>query len=262
MSSAIYEGLVTHARLRPRRHRLAYRIFQMLVDLDELPGLVRRLRLFGYNRPGLFSFHDRDHGPGEDAPLRPYVEARLREAGVEIDGGPIRLLCMPRVLGQAFNPLSLYFCHHSSGALAAILYEVNNTFGQRHSYLIPVDPRQRRHVRQSCDKAFYVSPLMDMDLRYAFDIRPPAGDLLVGVTTSDAEGAVLLASFAARRTELTDRAILYAFLRHPLLAAKVLGAIHFEALRIWLKGIRLRPRPPAPDEPVTVVEPLRLERAA
>jgi DUF1365 family protein len=117
-------------------------------------------------------------------------------------------------------------------------------------------------VRQSCDKAFYVSPFMDMDLRYAFDIRPPAGDLLVGVTTSDAQGPVLLASFAARRVELTDQAIASAFLRHPLLAAKVIGAIHLEALKIWLKGIRLRPRPPAPDRRVTIVEPKRLRKVA
>ena len=252
-ASALYEGLVTHARLKPRRHRLAYRIFQMLVDLDELPALDRSLRRFGHNRPALISFHDRDHGPGDGAPLRPYVEAELARAGIDLEGGPIRLLCMPRVLGQAFNPLSLYFCHARSGALAAILYEVNNTFGQRHSYLIPVEPGQRAHVRQSCAKAFYVSPLMDMDLAYAFDIRPPGGDLLVGVTTSDAEGPVLVASFAARRTALTDRAIGSAVLRHPLLAAKVLAGIHWEALKLLLKGVRVRPRPPAPAEAVTLV---------
>jgi DUF1365 family protein len=261
-ASALYEGLVTHARLRPRRHRLAYRIFQMLIDLDELPGLDAGLRRFGYNRRRLISFHDRDHGPGDGAPLRPYVEAELARAGIDIGGGPIRLLCMPRVLGQAFNPLSLYFCHRRSGELAAILYEVNNTFGQRHSYLIPVGADQQQHVRQGCAKLFFVSPFMDMDLAYGFDIRPPAAQLRVGVTTSDSQGVMLQASFAACRTELSDAAILSAFLRHPLLAAKVLGAIHFEALKIWLKGVRLRPRPAAPAEAVTVVGAPRVSRAA
>ena len=252
-ASALYEGLVTHARLRPKRHRLAYRIFQMLIDLDELPRLDRGLKLFGYNRPGLLSFRDRDHGPGDGAPLRPYVEAVLARAGIALGGGAIRLLCMPRVLGQAFNPISLYFCHRRSGELAAILYEVNNTFGQRHSYLIPVEPGQQRHIRQACAKAFHVSPFMDMDLSYAFDIRPPGGDLLAGVTTSDAKGPMLLASFAARRQALSDSAILSAVLRHPLLALKVVGGIHWEALKIWLKGTKLRPSPPAPTQAVTIV---------
>ena len=260
--SALYEGLVTHARLRPKPHRLAYRIFQMLVDLDELPALDRGLKLFGYNRPGLLSFHDRDHGPGDGAPLRPYVEAVLARTGIALGGGAIQLLCMPRVLGQAFNPISLYFCHRRSGELAAILYEVNNTFGQRHSYLIPVEPGQQGRVRQGCEKAFHVSPFMDMDLSYAFDIRPPGGDLLVGVTTSDAEGPMLLASFAARRQALSDSAILGAVVRCPLLALKVVGGIHLEALKIWLKGIKLRPSPPAPAEPVTLVRPQGLRDAA
>ena len=254
-ASALYEGVVAHQRLRPRPHRLTYRIFQMLLDLDELPRLGAGFLLFSHNRPGLLSFHDKDHGDGTGGPLRAYVEGRLAQAGVELQGGPIRLLCMPRVLGQAFNPLSLYFCHRRDGALAAILYEVNNTFGQRHSYLIPADATPGPMVRQACDKLFHVSPFMDMDMRYAFEIRPPAEALFVGVTTSDAQGPMLLASFAARRAALSDRAILRAFLGHPLLAAKVLGAIHWEALKLWLKGVRLRPKPPAPAQAVTVVAP-------
>jgi DUF1365 family protein len=252
-ASGLYEGVVSHARLWPRQHRLAYRIFQMLIDLDELPRLDRSLRLFGHNRPGLLSFHDKDHGPGDGRPLRPWIEAELARAGIGLDGGAIRLLSMPRVLGQAFNPISLWFCHRRSGELAAILYEVNNTFGERHSYLIPVADGQRSRVRQACDKVFHVSPFMDMQLRYSFLIRPPGGDVLVGVTTSDAEGPVLLASFAGKRQAISDRAILGAFLRHPLLAAKVLVAIHWEALKLWLKGLRLRPGAPAPEDAVTIV---------
>ena len=148
-ASGLYRGRVVHQRLRPRRHRLGYRIFQMLLDLDELAALDAGLRLFGYNRPALVGFHDRDHGPGDGRPLRPYVEAELAKAGIDLGGGPIRLLCMPRVLGQVFNPLSLYFCCDRSGVLAAILYEVNNTFGERHSYLIPVGPAPGDLVRQT-----------------------------------------------------------------------------------------------------------------
>jgi hypothetical protein len=261
-ASGLYQGLVIHQRLRPRRHRLRYRIFQMLLDLDELDALDAGLRLFGHNRPALVGFHDRDHGPGDGRPLRAYVEGQLARAGIDLEGGPIRLLCMPRVLGQAFNPLSLYFCHHRSGALQAILYEVNNTFGQRHSYLIPVEDGADGLVRQACDKAFYVSPLQDMAMTYAFAVRPPTDALFVAVDSSDGAGPMLHAAFCARRAELSDAAILKAFLGAPLLMLKVLAGIHWEALRIWLKGGRFHARPALLDEAVTVVGPSRLRRAA
>jgi hypothetical protein len=252
-ASGLYQGLVVHQRLRPRRHRLRYRIFQLLLDLDELDALDRRLRLFGYNRSALVSFHDRDHGPGDGRPLRPYIERELARAGLDFSGGRIQVLCMPRVLGQVFNPLTLYFCWRRGGRLEAILYEVNNTFGQRHSYLIPVDGPAGEVVRQSCDKAFYVSPLQDMAMRYDFTVRPPGPELFVAVDSSDDAGPMLHAAFSARRSELTDGAILEAFLGAPLLMLKVMAAIHWEALRTWLKGARFRPRPSAPAEPVTVV---------
>jgi DUF1365 family protein len=261
LASGLYQGLVVHQRLRPRRHRLRYRIFQMLLDLDELPALDRSLRLFGHNRAALVSFHDRDHGPGDERPLRSYVEAQLGKAGIDLGGGQIRLLCMPRVLGQAFNPLSVYFCCRRSGDLAAILYEVRNTFGERHSYLIPVEA-PGDVVRQACDKSFYVSPLQEMAMRYEFTVRPPTEDLFVGIVSSDAEGPMLHAAFSGRRSELTDATILRAFLGAPLLMLKVLAGIHWEALRTWLKGARFHARPPVPVEPVTVVCPHGLRRAA
>ena len=250
--SGLYQGEVTHRRLRPRRHRLRYRLFQLLLDLDELPKLGARLKLFGHNRQALFSFRDRDHGPGDGRPLKPYVEAALQAAGLP-HGGPVQVLCMPRVLGQVFNPLTLYFCHGPDGALSAVLYEVNNTFGERHAYLVPAPAAAEPTVRQACRKAFYVSPFQAMDMAYAFTLRPPGEDVFVAVRSSDAAGPMLLATFHGERRELTDRSILAAFLRHPLLAAKVLAGIHVEALRIWLKGARFHARPPRPDPPLTVV---------
>ena len=261
-ASGLYDGRVMHERLRPRRHRLSYRIFQMLLDLDELPALGRSLRLFAHNGPGLLSFHDRDHGDGSGRPLRAWVEGELAVAGIDLNGGPIRLLCMPRVLGWAFNPLSLYFCHRPDGALAVVLYQVNNTFGQRHSYLIPVESAAGPTVRQGCEKLFYVSPFMDMRMSYAFDIRPPGEDVFVGVRTSDQAGPMLLATFTGQRQALSDGAILATVLGHPLLALKVVGGIHWEALKLWLKGVKLRPRPPAPAEAVTVVSRPAMRKAA
>lgn len=250
--SALYTGAVVHARLRPVRHRLRYRMLNMLLDLDELATLDGRLRLFGHNRRALFSFHDADHGDGSATPLREQVEALLRQAGLDPTGGRIRLLCMPRVLGMVFNPLTVYFCDAADGALQAMLYEVNNTFGQRHSYLIPVDGQVAGTLRQRCDKRFYVSPFMAMDLTYAFRVTMPGENLTLGIDAADAKGPMLFAAFSGRRQPLTDARLLAAFVSHPLLAARVLGGIHWEALKLWWKGMRLRPRPAPPTDAVTI----------
>lgn len=248
----LFPGLVLHARTRPRAHTLRYRIFMLLADLDEGPKLARGLRLFGFDGPGLFSFQSRDHGDGSTRPLKAQVEAHLQAAGLET-GGPVRLLCMPRVLGGVFNPLSVYFCHRADGALSAILYEVNNTFGDRHSYLIPApDAAPGEVVRQAIDKGFYVSPFMDMDLTYAFTIRPPGEKVAVSIDVADGQGPLLSASFTGKGQPLTDRALLLAWLAHPWMTLGVMGAIHWEALKIWLKGERLRGRPAPPLRPVTV----------
>jgi DUF1365 family protein len=254
-ASGLYRGLVTHARLKPRRHVLRYRIFMLLLDLDELEALDRRLKLFSVDRWNLLSFAPRRHGDGSATPLKAQVEAKLSEAGIS-HGGPIRMLAMPRILGHGFNPLTVYFCHREDGALSAMLYEVNNTFGERHSYLIPAEDAPV--VRQACDKGFYVSPFMDMDLRYDFRVRPPGEAVQVVVDTSDAEGPVLAAAFAGRREELSDRALLRAWRDHPWMTVGVLAAIHWEALKIWLKGEKIRRRSAAPAWPVTVVTPAKL----
>lgn len=252
--SALYPGVVSHARTRPRPHTLRYRIFMLLLDLDELPLLDRTLRRFSTRRFALTGFREADHLAGSGVPLKAQVEAHLAAAGIA-HGGPIRLLCMPRVLGLGFNPLSVYFCHRPDGVLSAVLYEVNNTFGDRHGYLIPVDDPGR--IRQSIDKGFYVSPFMDMDLAYGFRIGAPAETVSVAVDVSDAQGLILSAAFTGERRPLSDDALGRAWLHHPWMTLGVLSAIHWEALKIWLKGERLRPRPKAPDHPVTVARPSR-----
>ena len=253
--SALYSGRVMHQRLRPMRHRLQYGVFSLLLDLDELPALAKRLRFFSLDRFNLFGLYERDYGAGETG-LRAHVERQLRAAGLPATGA-IRLLTMPRILGYAFNPLSVYFCHAPGGALRAILYEVNNTFGERHSYLIEVDAAATGAdglVRQRCDKKMYVSPFLTLDMHYQFTIRPPQNDapLSIGVDAHDNEGPVLIARFDAQPRALTDGALVRAFFGHPLLTLKVVGAIHWEALRLWLKGARLQARPTAPADNVTI----------
>ncbi len=254
-ASGLYAGVTSHTRFRPRTHSLRYRLFMMLLDLDDGPALGKGLRLFGYNRAGLISFHDRDHLAGDGRPLRAQIEGELARAGLDLQGGPIRVLCMPRVLGFVFNPISVYFCHYPDEGLGAILYEVNNTFGQRHAYLIPVgaEDAQAKKVVQSCNKRFHVSPFMDMDMRYHFKVGRPGPLARLIVDAHDAEGLKLAASFVGRRQALTDGAILRMVLTHPLLALAVLAGIHWEAVKLILKGLRLRPSPPAPAQPVTWV---------
>jgi uncharacterized protein len=244
-ASALYEGPVVHARVRPKRHRLRYDVFSMLIDLEELPEMGRRFRVFGYNRWAPLAFYNRDHGPLTDTPLRPWVEARLAEAGAEIDDGPIRLLCYPRVMGYVFNPLSVFFCYAPSGELRAILYEVCNTFHERHTYVIPVAERERGGVRQRCDKALYVSPFVTMDSRYRFNIVPPSDTVSLAIRQEDDDGLLLAASFQGRRTPLTARALRGILVRFPLLTMKIMVGIHWEALRLWLKGVPMFTHRPA-----------------
>ena len=253
LRSTLYAGVVTHRRLRPRPHRLRYRVFWMLLDLDEIEQLPRSLRLFSHNRFNAVSFFETDHGDGSDRPLRAQVEEHLKSAGIKPDGGAIRLFCMPRVFGYGFNPLSVYFCYQRDGSLAAILYEVHNTFRERHAYLIPVDRAAGAVIDQHCRKGFYVSPFMDMDMSYTFRVAVPDQSVMVAIRAADHEGLLLAAALTGERVALTDAALLRALATHPLLTLKVIGAIHWHALRLLLKGLKLRPRPHPPAAPVTVV---------
>jgi hypothetical protein len=252
--SAIYHGQVVHTRWRPVRHRLKHRMMWLLLDLDELALLSRRLRMFSLNRFNLVDFRERDHGDGSTVPLRAQIEQSLRRAGIEPEGGAIRALCMPRVLGTVFNPLSVFFCHRADGGLHAMLYEVNNTFGDRHTYVIPV-PEADSHrpvQRQSCAKQLHVSPFMDMAMSYRFRIALPKEHAVVAIEGHDANGPLLAAAYAGQRHDLTDTNLLRAFVTRPLLGVQVLGAIHWEALKLWRKGMRLRPRPLPPADAISV----------
>jgi DUF1365 family protein len=232
-----------HRRLRPRVHRFRYRVFSLLLDLDELPKLSR-LRLFAWNRPGLFSFHDRDHGDGR--PLRLWLDAVLAQAGIAANG-PRRVLCYPRILGYVFNPLSVWFCHDRDGTLKAIIYEVHNTYGERHSYVMPCDGDDV--MRHACDKDFYVSPFLSQDCRYHFRTLPPRDRVAVAIHEHEDGAPILSASFAGKRRTLSDGALLAMLLRYPLMTLKVVVAIHYEAVRLMLKGIRRHPHQPIGIKP-------------
>lgn len=240
-ASQIYEGSVMHRRLRPREHHFRYDVFWLLLDLDEIETLTTKLRWFSYNRFNLFSFYDRDHGDGSATPLREQIRLKLQARGIEAD--KIFLFCMPRTLGHAFNPLSIFFCYGVDGKLVATVHEVHNTFGERHSYLFPVTECGRT-LRQSCRKDFYVSPFLDMGLLYDFRISTPDEKIAVAITAGNGEGPMLCAALAGERRALSDQALWRTFLRIPFVTLKVIGAIHWQALKLWGKKIGIRPRPP------------------
>lgn len=234
--SALYTGHVAHNR--PGKHRLRYRVFMLAVDLDELPALDRRLKLFTHNRAGLLALFDRDHAARRNAALKPQIETRLREGGIAWDGGQIMLLTMPRLLNYVFNPLSVYFCTRRDGSLAALVHEVSNTFGERHFYVLAPRTAPNGQIAQSCDKEFFVSPFLEMGLRYEFSVTAPSERAVVAMVVRRADEIALTASFAGERRELTDANLLRAWLGNPLMTVGVIAGIHWEALKMLLKGIR------------------------
>ena len=244
-AAVLYFGDVMHARLKPMGHRFSYRVMSLLIDLDRLDAADRQSRLFGVNRAALYSFNEADHGKRDGSSLRAYVQHCAASHGIDLTSGRVLLLCYPRLLGYTFNPLSVYYCHRASGELALIIYEVRNTFGDIHSYALPVRRGELSEagVRQQQQKLFYVSPFLEMAMRYHFRVTPPGDRVKLRILETDREGPLLAATFNGRRRELTSAALLRSFFALPLVTFKIVAAIHWEALRLWLKGARLVPRP-------------------
>jgi DUF1365 family protein len=246
-AAALYFGDVMHARLKPMGHRFSYRVMSLLIDLDRLAEADRQSSLFGVNRKALYSFHEADHGRRDRSALRAYAQDRAAEHGVDLTGGRVLLLCYPRLLGFTFNPLSVYFCYRTDGDLALIIYEVRNTFGDIHAYVLPVQPDEISDagIRQQQEKLFYVSPFIEMAMRYHFRVSPPGERVKLRILETDRDGPLLAATFNGRRESLTSAALLRSFFALPLVTLKIVAAIHWEALRLWLKGARLVARPDA-----------------
>jgi DUF1365 family protein len=254
-AASLYFGTVMHARLKPLGHRFSYRVMNLLIDLDRLDEADRMSSLFAVNRKALYSFHERDFGPRDGSSLRAFAQRLASNAGVDLTGGRVLLLCYPRLLGYAFNPLSVYFCWVKNGELALIIYEVRNTFGEMHHYALPVDEAERRAplVRQEQDKLFYVSPFIEQAMRYHFRVSPPSDAVRIRILETDRQGPLLAATFSGRRRELTSRTLAQAALLLPLVTFKIMVAIHWQALRLYLKGAKLQPRPSLEPTPPALV---------
>lgn len=251
-AAALYPARVSHRRRVPPYYRFVYRVFYLLLDVDRIAEAARGLRLFSHNRFNLLAFHDADHGNGERGGLRAWAERVLTEAGIALQGGRIRLLCLPRVLGFGFNPISLWYCEHRDGSLRAVIAEVRNTFGEKHAYLLASGGAPMPYpLAQDKDKCFHVSPFFDLVGRYRFLLSEPGERLRLVIHESREGQPILDATLAAERRALSDSAVLGQVLRVPLMTLKVVGAIHWQALKIWLRGARFHRKPNPPQAEVT-----------
>ncbi|MFO7700259.1 MAG: DUF1365 domain-containing protein [Acidimicrobiia bacterium] len=254
-ASAIYESVVRHRRFQPMGHQLRYGVWSLLVDLDEIDQVARRIPVLSHNTWNLVSFHDRDHGPRDGSDLRAWFDGHLARAGIDLDGGAVRMLVFPRILGYTFNPITVWFGYDASGTLRAVLYEVHNTFGHAHSHLavIPEGLEGGKLPRHGFDKTLHVSPFFDQIGRYRISLTPPTDEYGIVIEYLDEEGSRLLtASQTGHRTELTTRNLIRQFFTSPLLTLKVVGGIHWEAIKLWRKGATYRPVPAAPIEELEI----------
>lgn len=241
-------GRVVHCRERPVRHRFDYRVFFLRVPVARLASVERTwLSLDHFN---LLSLHRRDFGPRDGCDLEPWARGLLKAYGLEAADGEITLQAFPRVLGYVFNPIALWFCHDRGGGLRAVLAEVNNTFGERHVYLVahpdarPIGPRDGLEAR----KVLHVSPFCRVEGHYRFRF---SGDALRPVTRidyHDGAGRLIATSIAGRTAPLTDARLLRAFFGYPLMTLGVMARIHWQALRLWLRRVPWHPKPAAPLE--------------
>jgi len=243
---------VVHRRLRPVIHSFRYQVCGLLVDLDEVAELDHRLALFSFNRPNVFGFCERDHGPRDGSSLRTWIDQHLYRTGIDLSGGSVQVLCFPRVFGYVFNPLAIWFCYHGDGRLAALLLQVSNLAHQTHSYLLSVAPGGAGPwITASFAKEFYVSGFVGMDARYECRVLEPGDRMDVAIREFERCDPTLIATWSGRRIPLTDMSLLYALSRFPLMTFKISAAIYWQALRLIRKGAPRYPMTSAPHLELT-----------
>jgi len=251
VTPAIYFGGVMHARLRPRRNTFRYRVFFMRLPLSGLQDV--QSALFSVNRWNLFSFHYRDHGARDGSPPEPWIRALLMREGITAADGEIVLQMFPRVLGYVFNPVSFWLCHDRDGGLRAIVCEVNNTFGEHHNYLL-VNPDGAVIAANDIletRKVFHVSPFCEVSGKYAFRFRTEYPSCHVAIDYSDRQGRLLMTAIWGHAAAFNVGGLLKAFLLYPWMTLGVMVRIHWQALKLWIRGVRYIPKPLPPQQETT-----------
>ena len=235
--SSIYVGKVIHKRFKPKIHFFKYKIFSMLIDLSEIDLLNKSLKIFSYNKFNIVSFYDVDHGPRDGTSLRKWVIKNLVDNQINTEDIKIKLLCYPRIFGYVFNPLSVFFIYNKNLELISILYEVKNTFGEQHTYIFKTKGNDI-FVKNTCKKKFHVSPFIEMNCTYFFKILKPGNKISLIIDQYNDEGKLLYASQDGIRVDLNNKNLILSYLKHPLMTFKIIAAIHFEAFKLWIKGIK------------------------
>ena len=236
-NSIIYNGKVIHRRFKPKEHYFKYSVFSLLIDIDELEIIENTIKIFSHNKFNIISFFDKDHGPRDGTSVKEWVIKNLKDIGIENHKIQIKLLCYPRIFGYVFNPLSVFFIYDESSRLIAILYEVKNTFGEQHTYVFKTE--DEKVIINDCSKKFHVSPFIEMECHYYFRVLKPSDKISVIIDQKDKDGKLLYASQDGKAAELNEKNLLTSYVSHPLMTFKIIAAIHYEALKLWLKGIKI-----------------------
>ena len=236
-NSSIYNGAVIHKRFRPKVHFFKYNVFSLLLDVSEFSLLNKDLKIFSHNKFNIISFYDEDHGPRDGTPIKDWVISNLKNNDIEIKDIQIKLLCYPRIFGYVFNPLSVFFIYNKDSELISIFYEVKNTFGEQHTYIFKTKKNENL-IQNKCKKKFYVSPFIEMDCTYFFRILKPNNKISLIIDQHDKDGKILYASQDGIRSELNNKNLIKSYLKHPLMTFKIILAIHYEAFKLWAKGIK------------------------
>ena len=236
MTSSIYNGTVIHKRFKPKVHFFKYKVFSLLIDLSELNDLEKKINFFSYNKFNLISFFDKDHGDRDGSSLIEWVKRNLKENKINSDNIKIKLLCYPRILGYVFNPLSVFYIYDKDEKLISILYEVKNTFGEQHTYIFKME--NNNLLNHGCKKKFHVSPFIEMDCNYFFKILKPGEKISVIIDQYQTDEKILYASQDGQRVDFNTKELIKSYLKHPLMTFKIISAIHFEAFKLWVKGIK------------------------
>lgn len=244
-AAILYAGQVMHHRLKPFGHRFTYRVTSLVIDIDRLDEADLLSRLFGVNRAAPVSFHASDHLREGFMTLRSQADTLLLQAGVREPAERILLMTYPRMFGHVFNPISTWFCHAADGRLIAVIYAVSNTFGGHHDYVVPVAPGELSPagLRQSRAKLFHVSPFISMDAHYHFRVLPPGREARLRIHETEHGTPVLAATFNGTARPLNTASVAAMLGRMPFMTLKIIGGIHWEALKLWLKGARFHPSP-------------------
>ncbi len=235
--SRIYLGQVIHTRFKPKKHYFKYKVFSLLIDLDEINIINNNLNFFSYNRFNLISFFDKDHGNRDGSNVKEWVKENLIKKNIKFQNIRVEILCYPRILGYVFNPLSILYVYNEKNALISIFYEVKNTFGEQHTYIF--ETKDQKIIKNKCDKKFYVSPFINMECEYNFSVTKPGESISVIINQYDREGKLLFASQEGKSQDLTSKNLILNYLRHPLMSFKVIVAIHYEAFKLWFKKVKL-----------------------